>query len=208
MTLIEARRKIRELGQAVVDTSDAAARLGVDRNHASKVLTRLRDQGELVQLHRGTWALSGHVDRLEVPEHLATPSPSYISLQTALFYRGLVSQIPEVTYAVTTGRTRRYETPMGTFSLHHMEPEFFFGFETTGDRSVKMASAEKALVDLLYFSPARSRLFAALPEVELPRDFSVETALSMIDRIPFESRRMHARRRFESVLRGARKLKR
>ena len=37
---------------------------------------------------------------------------------------------------------------------------------------VKIASPEKALLDALYLRPARSRLFRALPELELPRTFS------------------------------------
>jgi predicted transcriptional regulator of viral defense system len=208
VTLLEARRRIHELGQPIVDTADVAARLGIERNYASKVLTRLRDSKELIQLQRGTWALPDKVDKLEIPEHLASPSPSYISLHSALFYRGLVSQIPAVTYAVTIGKTRRYETPLGAYSLHHLEPEFFFGFEPTGERSIKMASAEKALVDFLYLSPARSRLFAALPEVELPKDFRVQAAREMIERIGFEARRAHVSMQFEALLERVRKHRR
>ena len=36
----------------------------------------------------------------------------------------------------------------------------------------KIATAEKALFDLLYLAPGRSRLFAKLPELEIPRSFS------------------------------------
>ena len=204
MTLLEARRKIIELGQPVVDTVDIAALLQIDRNRASKVLTRLGDNGEVIRLRRGKWVVPqgtrNKIDRLEVPEGLAAPSPSYISLQTALFYHGLISQIPEVTYAVTTGKARRYETPLGVFSLHHIEPDFFFGFESKGSRWLKMATQEKAVVDFLYLSQARSRLFAALPEIELLKSFRLRVAREMIDRIPFRSRRAHVRNRFEDFV--------
>jgi len=49
---------------------------------------------------------------------------------------------------------------------------------------VKLASPEKALVDFLYLSPTRSRLFAALPELELPKGFSVRSARRWAALIP------------------------
>jgi hypothetical protein len=42
----------------------------------------------------------------------------------------------------------------------------------------------KALVDFLYLSPTRSRLFAALPELELPRSFRRREAQRWVGRIP------------------------
>ena len=52
-----------------------------------------------------------------------------------------------------------------------------------------MASPEKALVDLLYPSPARSRLFAALPELELPAGFRWTAARRFTRLIPAPRRR-------------------
>lgn len=77
----------------------------------------------------------------------------------------MISQIPAITYAVSIGRTKRYETPLGVVSFHHVHPSFFFGFETIGKGMVKMATPEKALIDFLYLSPSKSRLFRALPEL-------------------------------------------
>ena len=72
--------------------------------------------------------------------------------------------------AVTLARTRRIPTPLGTVSLHHMQPALFHGFEMLKD-GAKVATPEKALFDLLYLAPARSRLFSSLPELEVPRSF-------------------------------------
>ena len=43
-------------------------------------------------------------------------------------------------------------------------PDFFGGFETLREH-LHLATPEKALLDVLYLTTARSRLFAALPEV-------------------------------------------
>jgi hypothetical protein len=66
--------------------------------------------------------------------------------------------------------SRRVRTPLGTISLHRLPAELFIGYEIEPDGS-KIATAEKALFDTLYLAPARSRLFARLPELEIPRQF-------------------------------------
>src|SRR5205823_885789 len=70
---------------------------------------------------------------------------------------------------------RRYQTPIGTFSIHHLAPDFFFGFER--DRTnVPIAVPEKALLDVLYLSQTKTRLFVRLPELDLPKNFSWQKA--------------------------------
>jgi hypothetical protein len=63
-----------------------------------------------------------------------------------------------------------------------------------------MASPEKALVDFLYLAPARSMLFRALPELELPRGFSVGRARAMTKRIESPRRRTMVARALERVI--------
>jgi len=65
----------------------------------------------------------------------------------------MISQIPEIVYAVSISRARLYKTSLGTFSIHHLDPGFFFGFQSVGRMGIKMASPEKALVDFVYLSP-------------------------------------------------------
>ena len=75
----------------------------------------------------------------------------------------MISQVPAVTYAVTLARTRRFVTLLGTVSLHHVQPRFFFGYEDAGRAGGRLATPEKALVDFLYLTPARSRVFRRFP---------------------------------------------
>jgi predicted NUDIX family NTP pyrophosphohydrolase len=60
-----------------------------------------------------------------------------------------------------------------------------------------MARPEKALLDVFYLTPARSRLFCKLPEVEKASDFDVPEARRMIARIPFAARRAMVAERFK-----------
>jgi hypothetical protein len=112
----------------------------------------------------------------------------------------MISQMPAVTYAVTLARTRRYATPLGVVSLHHVQPTFFFGFEDHGDAGGRLATPEKALVDFLYLAPARSKLFRALPELEWPKKFRVSTARAMVQRIAPVRRRTLVAQRLKALL--------
>lgn len=183
-----------------METGDAAILLGLGKAHASKVLARLAQAGHLVALKRGAWALSGRLDPLALPEWLTAPQPAYVSLQSALYHHGLLSQIPSLVYAVSLARTRRYDTSLGAVSIHHVASAFFFGFETVGDKGIRIASPEKALLDVFYLAPARSRLFTSLPELEKPAKFDVREARRMIERIPFPARRRMVAQRFEQFL--------
>ncbi len=184
MRLLDAHAKLVTLKQDVLRTNDAAACLGVTIPHASHILRRLAKAGFFVPLARGKWACHRAVDPLVLPEYLTAPAPSYISFQSALYYHGMISQIPSVIYAASLARTCRYKTSIATVSIHHIQPDFFFGFEVVGQSNIKMAIPEKALLDVLYLSTVRSLLFSALPELEIPSTFKKEKALKMLEKIP------------------------
>jgi len=204
MTLLEALGAIVAMDTPVFTTRDVAARLRVSNAHASVSLTRLAAAGQVVRLRRGTWALPTRVDPLALPEYLTSPFPAYVSLQSALYLHGMISQIPAMTYAVSLARARRYVTPMGTVSVHHVRPAFFFGYVEAGRGGGRLATPEKALVDFLYLMPARSRLFRAIPEIEWPRRFSVRTARGVVARIEPRHRRVLVARKLDDLLRTRR----
>ncbi len=128
------------------------------------------------------------------------PFPGYISLQTALYHHGMISQLPTIIYAVSLARAKVFSTPPGEVSIHHLEENFFFGFKLLPGTLIKMATPEKALIDIIYLSAAKSRLFRSLPEVELPKDFNLNVAQSIISRISSSRRRVMVENRFEKFM--------
>lgn len=189
MNQIKALAKLQWLNQPLFETRDIAALLGVEGSNATQIARRLVKAGLLIKLARGKWALP-NANRFAIAEHLTSPFPAYISLQSALYHHGMISQIPAVTYAVSLARPRRYQTPLGAFSIHHVEPHFFLGYESDETGKAKIASPEKALLDVFYFRPSRTRLFVDLPEVEFPKKFDWSLAQNMIGKIPNRSRRI------------------
>jgi predicted transcriptional regulator of viral defense system len=183
MKSIDAQKKLLDLNQPIITTIDAAACLNFNITAASKVLSRLADAKIITKIKKGLWAMSNTIDPLKIAEYLTSPLPCYISLQTALFYHGMIDQIPITVYVVSLARTKKYNTLFGDFSIHHINSDFFFGFNVIENTYIKLASPEKALLDFLYLTPAKSNLFKALPEIEIPKNFNKKQAFIILDKI-------------------------
>ena len=205
MNAASALAHVRALGTPVVTTDDAVHILGAERSAATHTLKRLATAGLLKRIRHGLWATDLNLDPLLLPEYLTAPFPSYISFQSALFFHGLVSQIPNVIYVASLAQTRTVRTSLGTFSIHRVAPRVFGGYETVQTSGVRLATPEKALFDTLYLAPARSRLFAHLPEVDLPKHFDGDRIRYWIRRIPAGPRRKAVELRFEAVLKAQRR---
>jgi predicted transcriptional regulator of viral defense system len=202
MRLVDVHARLLRMAIPVFQTSDAAAYLGVGNAHASKLLGRLAASGHIARLGRGRWGFKERIDPLALPEYLTAPYPSYVSLQSALYHHGMISQIPSVLYAVSLARTKTYQTSLGSVSIHHVNPSFFFGFQPAARGTGKVATPEKALVDFFYLSPTRTRLFRALPELELPPGFKVNKTRKIIRQIRSVRRKNHAGRLFEEFMKS------
>jgi predicted transcriptional regulator of viral defense system len=202
MRLLDVHARLLKMGVPMFQTSDAAAYLGTGSAHASKLLARLAASGHVTKLGRGRWGFKELIDPFALPEYLTAPFPSYVSLQSALYHHGMISQIPSVLYAVSLARTKKHKTALGTVSIHHLDPLFFFGHQPVGKGPGKIATPEKTLIDFLYLSPTRTRLFRALPELEIPAGFKVNEARKIIRRIRSVRRRSHVSRLFEALWKG------
>lgn len=77
--------------------------------------------------------------------------PSYVSLEYALHYHGLTPERVETVTSVTCGRSRTFDTPIGTFTYRMIPLKAFRTgmdrVELDGGRSFLIAIPEKALAD-------------------------------------------------------------
>jgi predicted transcriptional regulator of viral defense system len=206
MNASSALAHLRGLGKQVVTTNDVTLALGVERSAATQTLKRLAAEGLLKKIRHGLWAVDPALDPLVLPEHLTAPLPSYVSFQSALYLRGMVSQVPEVIYVASLAQTRRVKTTLGAFSIHRLAPTFFGGYETVKESGLRLATPEKALLDTLYLGPTRSRMFAHLPEIEIPKGFDRRKAQEWVARIPPGPRRASVELRLDRLLKPHRRL--
>lgn len=78
--------------------------------------------------------------------------PSYVSFEMALAYYGL---IPESVYGITSASTRKtshFKTSIGSFIYRTIKPKLYFGFDffKNSEKRFRLASPEKAFLDLFY----------------------------------------------------------
>ncbi len=200
MKLIDAYTELKQLKLPVLQTQDVAAYFDISINHANKLLSRISEAKQIIHIRRGNWVFPD-TEPLILPCLLTAPFPAYISLQTALYYHGMISQIPNIIYAVSLARTRLYKTPIANVSVHHIQPSFFFGYDEINNNGLlKIATPEKALLDIFYLSQTKSRLFRSLPEVELPKNFKLSIANKMIDKITSIRKKTLVKRRFSEFI--------
>jgi predicted transcriptional regulator of viral defense system len=186
-----------------METADVAAALQLSTTAATKLLARLGKANLITRLRSGLWLLARKAPNpYGLAEALTAPLPSYVSLQTALYLHGMIDQVPGVYYLVSLARTQRIRTSLGIYSVHHIAPELFDGFETRAD-GTKLATAEKALFDVAYLSGGRSRVFSHLPELELPTRFRTSQLRRWIARIDAPRKRSMVETRVEVMLQHA-----
>jgi predicted transcriptional regulator of viral defense system len=202
MNQIEALQGLRTLAAPVVESRDVAALLQVSTSNATTILRRLAHAGMIVHLSRGRWLVKQKIDRFALPELISAPYPAYISMQSALFHHGLIEQIPSVIYAATPARPRRLKTPIATISFHRLPPELFQGFELSAQSDAKIATPEKALFDLFYLAPGRSRVFSSQPELTIPRRFQWQRLKEYTELVKSSARRAFIAERIRALRSG------
>lgn len=160
-------------GQPIIETREAAARLGVSVSRASQLLRSLEGSGLVHRLRHGLWALRPDIEPFRVPPFLTAPFPAYVSFWSALARHGMIEQIPRQVFVASLDRSRRITTTVGTYSIHHLASEVFGGYEGSEEVGY-LATPEKALFDTVYLRAARGG-HVLLPELELPDRFRAET---------------------------------
>jgi predicted transcriptional regulator of viral defense system len=190
------------LGQPVVTTREAAARWKTEQGTAGRRLRALEEAELVLRLRRGLWALDRDIAPFAVPPHLTAPFPAYVSFWSALSHHEMIEQIPRRYSVASLDRTRLVETALGVYEIHHLAPGLFGGYDGS-DRDGYLATAEKALFDLVYVRAAAGSK-AYLPELTLPAGFERELAEEWIGQISSARLRTIVGRRLSEILAAAR----
>ena len=74
--------------------------------------------------------------------------PSYVSLESALNFYGILNQFPYVITSVTPKKTKKLEKEGKNFEYVHFNPQNFYGYVKQG--KFLIATKEKALFDIIY----------------------------------------------------------
>ena len=136
----------------------------VNPDNVRRQLSRWTAAGKLYQLRRGLYALAPPYQKVKPHPFLVANRlvrASYVSLQAALAYHGLIPEHVPVVTSVTTARLAEYETPLGRYTFRHVKPGLLYGYrllEVGGDQRAFVATPEKALLDQVYLQPGGDEL--------------------------------------------------
>lgn len=187
----------------VFTTGSVAEAAGVRPSNASRDLARLEEDGMVMRVRRGLWAIPNHPDfspYAVVPRLFSGEEEGYVSLVSALNLHGMIDQIPRAVHVMTTTQRADLMTPVGHYDFHQIQPDLFDGFGPyRGTGNFDIATPEKALFDTLYLSTRKGQRFSRLPEIELPETFSGAQMDEWIDRIDLEPLRIAVYERWATL---------
>jgi hypothetical protein len=119
-------------------------------------VAKLVKQGELIRLKGGFFLIRELIQKGSIPfEQISNLlyGPSYISLEYALSFYGIIPEAAFVYTSMTLGRAKQFHTEIGTFRYHHLSQERYdVGLDHKENRfgGFFIASPEKALADLVF----------------------------------------------------------
>ena len=139
-------------------SSGTLAQLSSNAGTLKVQLSQWKKKGLISSLRKGLYVLNKH-DRSVEPSsfYLANQIfiPSYVSLESALAYYGLIPEFVSSITSITVRKTCTFKNEFGVFNYRHVKPAAYTGFVSVQESqkmSVLMALPEKAVVDFMYLN--------------------------------------------------------
>lgn len=145
----------REINQEVFDYQGLLQCLSAYAKPRDKI-GRLLTAGDIVRVKKGLYVFGEAFRRAPVSRELLANliyGPSYVSMDYALAWYGLIPERVSTVTSATATRSRQFTTPFGVFSYRALAgPRYAVGaaLEQTGGQSFLIASPEKAIVDKVW----------------------------------------------------------
>lgn len=161
---------LNQFGVVPIDYGILASQLTAYKSPRQKIV-ELEKEGSLIRLKRGLYVvspkISGKLLSIElIANHMY--GPSYVSMESALRYYGM---IPEKTYSVdsmTIKRSRKFDNTIARFKYTYCPSSYYaigVNQEMKEGYSFLIASPEKALCDVIIYTPQlRLRSMKAMQE--------------------------------------------
>ncbi len=147
---------LKDFNTPVFTVNDVTHHLRKSADSVSGLLKREAAAGRVIRVRKGLYALpesaEGLIDARTLSQNIY--GPSYISMEYALYFRGL---IPESVYTISNvslNKSKHFSTPLGEFSYQRVPQKTLFlqveRIQGQGNRCFFVAQPLKALCDTLY----------------------------------------------------------
>jgi hypothetical protein len=176
-----------------------------EQSHPRRKLKELQSKGYLIRLKKGFYVFSrdfiGRDYSHEIVANLLY-GPSYLSLEYAVAFHGLIPErVVELT-SVTSQKNKCFETPIGRYTYRHLHLSLYPLGVTLGKsadgRSFLIATPEKAVMDLFTLKFENSSVPSAadiVPALEDDLRIDIAALRQKTDRHLLEQMRPHYRNR-------------
>jgi len=132
-------------------------------------IANLETEGMLLRLKRGLYVVSPDESGTLLSTELIANhiyGPSYVSMESALRYYGLIPESVQIIRSITTKRSRVFENSISRFEYINCSERYYpigINQKISKDYSFLIASPEKALCDLIAYTPkVRPRFINAM----------------------------------------------
>ena len=169
------RKKIKEYAETPITRHLILESLS-DYQRPNDKISELLKSKELISIRRGLYIAGPKLD-LPTPEPFLIANhlrgPSYVSLESALAYWGMIPERAYEISSVTIKTSKLYKTPVGRFSFQQLKtPYYSFGIkriEHSSKQTMLVATPEKALCDKIVITPK-----VHLRSIKQTREFLME----------------------------------
>ena len=178
-------------------------------------ITKLLESGNVIRIKKGLYCFGEAVRKEPLSrEYLANLiyGPSYVSLEYALAFYGLIPERVEMVTSVTTARSRTFVTPVGEFSYRMLtEGRYEHGadlLESSG-ATFLMATQEKAISDYIWTDKRLEGWSVSMIETYLFEDLRIDPErIAELDRARLvRIAEAYRSRKIESLVRCVEKLR-
>lgn len=122
-------------------------------------ISSLMASGDIIQIKKGLYVVSEDYRSKKISKEIIANlifGPSYLSLDFALSYYGIIPERVAITTSITTKRGKNFSTTFGNFYYIHASYEYYsigISHEKIEDKfNFLIASPEKALCDKIVFT--------------------------------------------------------
>lgn len=146
---VEIIKKLQQEKFSLFTLADFRRLFGVaNQQTVYKKIQRLEEKGVIKRLIKGKYIfLLEKPNEFEIANFLC--QPSYVSLESALSFYGILEKFPYQITSVTTKKTKLYTFDQEpSFKYTQISPNLFWGYEKK--ENFLIADKEKCLIDFLY----------------------------------------------------------
>ncbi len=140
---------IQNINKSFYTLNDFVKLTGQSKNNVRVELNRLAKAGVVLRLRRNMYVPAGaKIDWELIAEQIAPES--YVSFESALSFYNIINQVPYELTMARLNKSRRVKLAGKDISFRRLKKELYGGFVV--NNKIKIATPEKALLDLIYLS--------------------------------------------------------